>query len=184
MKGPLFSESVLLIICFMTVISCCKKEPLPPDIDGQMQNTTSADKIAGAFKGEGKYMPGQINLGTFEGCVKSTGWESKLKTGTTTTNIVKLTDSTVRIFINGTSFASIILSTVKVKTEGNSVNFPGGYYDINTKFLTLSSGTDKTFYSPECILGLPYVYGVKVFLTANTYAYQTIDHVEFSGSKQ
>lgn len=186
---PLFF--LLMAIACLSASSCENDDDdiVPSNENGQ--ELSAADKISGLFKGTGKYMPNGIWLGNSNGCVLPTGWEGHFRTGESFANVVKLSDSTVRITLSDGPFSQIVYSSIKVKNNGNSVDFDWGLrqnigsYDVNSKFLTLSSYTNNSSYvsTNACLTGLPYLAGWSLF-NDNNYGFQTIDHADFSGIKQ
>jgi hypothetical protein len=175
--------TLITTIIIISFSGCSKKDSKDDNNSG---NISAADKISGTFNGSGKYMPDKINLGLVKGCNLPVNWESNFKTGAATVNIAKITDSTVKISLTGI-FPQIIYTGVKVKTNGNTVEFGSGYYDTNSKFLTLSTFTPGYSYisagAGACLIGLPYLSGWSPLLD-NNYSFQTIGHADFSGTKQ
>jgi len=158
--------------------------------DGTPGSNTPADnsaaaKIAGTFEGSGKYMPQGINLGLVKGCTLPSGWESNFKTGNSTIDITKASDSTIMLTLTSGPFPKFSYGPMKVAATDNSVTFPSGSYIISSKKLNFSAYTEYSLYitSNVCLIGLPYLYGFDL-LGSGSYSFQTIDHVDFSGTKQ
>lgn len=157
--------------------------------DVVINNTKSiADNIAGLYSGTGKNMPNGILLGTYKGCVTPSGWESNLKTGASFVNISKVNDSIVNITFSGGPFSNDIYSNFKVKQNGNLISFTSKYssvyFDVNSKFLSISMTTGSYTITNSCLQGLPYYVGEQDFIDLSTYIYITVGHIDFSGTKQ
>ncbi|MFT4094356.1 MAG: hypothetical protein QM640_12020 [Niabella sp.] len=177
---------LIAIALFAIICSSCSKA-FDNDDANQNNNTniSAAAAIAGTYTGTGKWMPDNIHLGIYSGCVAPDGWDSNFKTGTATVNVTKITDSTVTITLAG-PYPTTSYSPVTVKAGNAQITFSTGYYDTNSKFLTLSARTGRSrgyITSNACLSGLPYYSGWSALIN-NQYDYYTIDHVDFSGTKQ
>jgi hypothetical protein len=178
----------LVISCVtITALSGCRK----PDSSNNNppQNASPADKIQGAFDGTGKYLPANINLGNTLICVSpSKDYTTLYQTGAATMNVTKLTDSTVKVeFLSG-PFPIAGYPQVKVKLNGNVVEFLQGSYDINSKAIVFSAVAPNFSYSysANCKIGLPYY--TSTIAPGPTglmeYINLTIKRYEFGGQKQ
>ncbi|MEI2759098.1 MAG: hypothetical protein V9G42_06640 [Bacteroidia bacterium] len=160
-------------------INECKKV----DLGTTTSTTTSnADLMQGNYSGNGQYLPGQINLGTNSACT-TFPYSSYLQIGATTLNINKIADDTITLQYSSSAFPSIFYTNTPITKNGNVISFYGGTYNVSTKYFSFSGGTPNTIYmtTSACLIQLPYVYGYNPLGTL--YTYQTIDHLEFSGTK-
>lgn len=81
-------------------LSCTKDEY---SSDEKSVNLTVAQTLEGSFSGNGKYMPGNIKLGTFTTC-QEPPWSSYQKFGNTNAIISVINDSTVNIKLTGSIY--------------------------------------------------------------------------------
>jgi hypothetical protein len=144
--------------------------------------TSDADLMQGIYSGNGQYLPGQINLGVQSTCT-TIPYQSYLQIGAATLSVSKIDDDTVSFQYSSGSFPSIFYPKVVISKNGNIISFYGGTYNTTTKYFSFSGATPNTFYTTTsaCLIQLPYVYGYNPLGTG--YTYQTIDHLEFSGTK-
>lgn len=174
---------------FLITLSCfffpgCSKKASKGDNNGNT-NASAADKISGTFNGTGKILPDNVSLGTYKGCVTPPGWESNFITGTSVVTISKTNDSTITLSLNGSPFPSYTYSNIKVEEVGTRINFGFGYYDSNSRFLSISRNNASSVFTgnPACLQGMPYYSGWSVLNDGN-YAYSTHGRIDFSGTKQ
>lgn len=170
------------VIGLFLFLSCTKGDNLNLTDDNTTKQSV-ADQISGIFYGTGKKMPQGIDLGLFKGCVTPTGWENNFVTGNSSVVVSKVNDNLVNLSFTA-SLNGVIYNNIKVVKNGNILNFGIGSYDINSKFLTISAMTGSYLSSYACLQGLPYFYGVQTIGTPSIYAYSTIGHIDFTGTKR
>ncbi|UAY53442.1 hypothetical protein [Ferruginibacter albus] len=183
------------LLCFFAVLcfSACKKTTTidPTGTDPGSTNpgntdpgTTVADKIAGTYYGDGTFLPGHIMVGTSLGCfLPDNSWRNNLKTGKAHVYITKLTSNTVKIVFSGGPFSQITYPSVTVNDYGTGVIFNDGYYESGS--LTFSGNdANSAIYGHDCDIYLPYLFGVSTIGGNGTIAFETIEHVDFDGTKQ
>jgi len=176
----------LWVVATAILTSCEDNNTDPSNNNDNKSNVTVSATIAGTYSGTGKYMPQGIDLGTYKGCVVPVGWEKNLLSGSALVNISIITDSTINITLSGGPFSTIKYSNVKATKVAKTIDLNSGhvgYYDIDSKFLTLSILTGSYTKTNACLQGLPYYAGWSVLSDGN-YFYQTIGHIDFTGNKQ
>jgi hypothetical protein len=181
--------SIILCVAAIFLFLGCKKNSGNPTSAGGNIDSSPAAKIAGMFSGIGKYLPANINLGNTLICTTPTkDYNTFYQTGVATINVIKLTDTTVKIqFLSG-PFPIDSYSLIKVTQSGNIVEFLQGSYDINSNAI-LFSGVAPGYaysYSANCKIGLPFYTstigpGTSGFME---YFNFTIKRYEFGGTKQ
>jgi len=176
--GIVFTAMLLFAGCTKT-----SKPGSPSDPDNPA-DTSPAGMMAGLFTGQGQYMPQGINLGSYKGCSAPAGWQDNLKKGNASVQVTKVDDNTIKISLKTGPFPGYVFDKVAVQKSGNTVSFASGAYDVDSKLLVMSSRTSKTSYltTSACLVGLPYVAGWDA-LGTGSYNFQTIDHVDFQGTK-
>jgi len=173
---------LIAIIIAISLVSCRK--------EGKQQSFESiADKISGKFNGDGKYLPGGIDLGNTVVCtLPPTDYKDLYQTGNASIEITKITDSTVKIvFVTG-PFPSATYPEITIKEVGNRIEFRQGVFDSNSKTI-IFEGTAPDYsysYSRSCNAGLPY-YASFLFPGPTgfpEYFNTSIKRYEFEGMKQ
>jgi len=204
-KSILILTKRVLVTCLtLFIVSCTKDTGSKNDANGN-DNTkkSAADLIAGIYTGDGKYLPDGVSLGNYTSCIVPPTLESTFKKGTATVNIIKLTDSTVKVIFSGTVFPTttiavwgVTLNNSNTEVSLSSGSFLGtllrsGSYDITTKFLTFTNtlGTGDDYLIPggsasDCKIGYPYYLGYDFRPSNGNYQYVTIRHLDFTGTKQ
>ncbi len=159
---------------------------------------SNADIMKGTYTGNGKHLPGNINLGNSTSCSGTIfSYQPYLENGVATLNINRITDDTVSLQFSSNAFNTIVYSTVAISKNGsilsfNSVcnfgvlsgtTFYSGTYNLTTKYFAFSGVTFQPGFSygaNDCFIGFPYVLGSAL---VTPYYYFTIDHLEFTGVK-
>lgn len=182
------SYSCLLVLISLVIVVGCSKSSDPTDeiidpVIPQTIQTTLAGKILGFFSGNGKRMPQGVSLGTYTGCVTPTGWEKNLLTGPANATVTRLTDTTVSITLADGPFINNTFTNVRITENGSIISFSVGSYNENSKLLSISANTGTYITTATCLSGLPYYSGWSA-LNNGTYTYQTIGHIDFTGTKQ
>ena len=178
------SRAIILII-IISLFSCSKNDPVNnSDEDNDSNNNSPAAIIAGTFSGSGQVLPDNIALGNYKGCVEPQGWKSNFVTGQAQITISKLTDSAISLVMNGGPFKHNSYSDIRVSEKNGKIEFGFGFYDISSKFLSISRNTAPSVFtgSPACLQGMPYYSGWDVLLNGN-YVYTTHGRAEFTGYK-
>lgn len=199
---------VLMLGIIIVSFSGCSKSTSKDETNSNT-NLSAADKISGLYKGTGKFLPGNISLGTTVICTPPpTDYNSLYQTGDASINISKLTDSTVKIVLLSGPFPQDTYNSILLKVAGNTIEFNdslaiisrsagfiarvkigSGYFDPATKTIAFSRPAPNFNYSFSfsCYTGLPYYTSFSV-PDASTglmvYANYTTKRYEFSGTKQ
>lgn len=176
--------SAFWIASLFILVSCEKSSNDPTQNSNNDKNSSSAVEISGLFSGTGTVMPNGIALGTYSGCITPQGWESNMLKGASFVDITSATDSTINITLSGGPFSLTKYTNIKVVKAAGSISFSFGHYDVNTRFLSLSILTGSYVNTGSCLQGLPYYYGGALVLSPGNYFYQTIGHIDFTGTKQ
>jgi hypothetical protein len=184
---------LLFMVISLASLHSCSKSNDPTDkttddktidqVPPKVVQTALADKISGLFSGSGKRMPQGVLLGTYTGCVAPTGWEKNLLSGSSNATITKVSDNMVSITLAGGPFTNNTFTNVTITENASIISFGFGTYNENSKFLSISAMTGSYISTGACLSGLPYYSGSSL-LNNGSYTYQTIGHVDFTGTKQ
>ncbi|HLK27907.1 MAG TPA: hypothetical protein VKT28_04955 [Puia sp.] len=193
----------LTALAFVCLYSCSKNKPSPAPTPA----SSMADKIAGLYKGTGKYLPGNVDLGSTLICTApATDYNSLYQTSDASINIIKKSDSTVDIVMSSGPFPQDTYNGILLKADGNTIVFNDsilitsrsaglidkvqsntGIYDDGTKTISFSRiAPNFSFtFSTSCYNGLPYYTSFAVPVNGLMgYANNTIKRYDFSGTKQ
>lgn len=181
MKKQYFILGLLVFMLF--VRANCKKETN----NNTTVNLSIAQIVEGGFSGSGKYMPGNVKLGTFNSC-QEPPWSSYQKTGSTTAIISSVNDSTVNVKLTSSIYSNSFNKDYILRKNGNIISSTDKVltYYISTKSLSIFLRASYVA-SSGCFTGANYFYAFEGFsvapVNATTYIFTSLEVFEFTGSK-
>ncbi len=175
--------SITILILALVLFSSCNDKVVNPD---GATNITIAQTIEGSFSGSGKYMPGNIKLGTYNTC-QEPPWASYQKSGNASAVVSVVNDSTVNVKLTGSIYSNSFNKNYIVRKNGNLISSIDKViiYYISTKSLNVFLRASYIA-SSGCFSGANYFYafeGITSTPPYTNYNFTSLEVFEFTGIK-